>query len=337
MFAPREMPRKPLADLLGRLAVALSAGIGLRRAWQMEVTRASPGWRPALEGVARAIAQGVPLAEAMASSAVFPPFVHAMVAVGESTGHEAETLREISQLLEQEVRAGRALRRALAGPALQFAMAVAVMGFLIFMAGFMQHDVLGLGLRGIRGLVLFGLALAAAAVAFRLLLAVSRASWRRHGVVRVIIGKTPVIGPACRAAEAAAWCRVAALSSAVGLDAGRLVSLSSGAAPGLAVDPRSLEQRLRSGATLAEAIDRTGRFPNRLVESIAVGEATGNTAEVLDRLAAEYQDEARAGMELAVKIAGFLVWAAVAAIVVMLVLRIFSTYVGAIQRAAGGR
>ncbi|MFM9194359.1 MAG: hypothetical protein ACKOWG_01185, partial [Planctomycetia bacterium] len=34
-----EMPRAVVADMLGRLAVALAAGIDLRRAWQLETTR----------------------------------------------------------------------------------------------------------------------------------------------------------------------------------------------------------------------------------------------------------------------------------------------------------
>jgi uncharacterized membrane protein YjfL (UPF0719 family) len=69
---------------------------------------------------------------------------------------------------------------------------------------------------------------------------------------------------------------------------------------------------------------------------IAVGEATGNTAEVLDRLAGQLDDEARAGFEAAARGAGFLVWAAVAGLITLIVFRIFSSYLGAIQDAASG-
>jgi type IV pilus assembly protein PilC len=107
-------------------------------------------------------------------------------------------------------------------------------------------------------------------------------------------------------------------------------------APGLAVDARTVEDRLRSGATLAEALDRSRRFPLQVLEVIAVGEATGNTAEVLDRLAGQLDDEARAGFEAAARGAGFLVWAAVAGLITLIVFRIFSSYLGAIQDAASG-
>ncbi|MFM8893189.1 MAG: type II secretion system F family protein, partial [Planctomycetia bacterium] len=132
MVPGREMPRKLLADMLGRLAVALAAGIGLRRCWRMEVSRVPAAWRPAMEKVAAAIEAGEPLADAMAAAgAAFPPFVRGMVAVGDRTGREVETLREVSQTLERGVRTAQAMRRSLAGPLGQLAVAVVVVGLLI--------------------------------------------------------------------------------------------------------------------------------------------------------------------------------------------------------------
>ncbi|MFM7292887.1 MAG: type II secretion system F family protein [Planctomycetia bacterium] len=338
MFSRREMPRAVVADMLGRLAVALAAGIDLRRAWQMEAARVPAAWRPRMEQVARALAEGNPLAEALAAAGdTFPPLVRGMAAVGDRTGHEAETLREVSDVLHRGVRNARALRKSLAGPAFQLTVAIAVVGFLIFMAGMMAHDVLGIGLRGPRGLVTYLAIVAGLAVGGRLLFGRVVASWRRHGVVRLVVDRLPLIGPASQAAEAAAWCRAASLASGAGLDAGRLLALAASVAPGLAVDGTAVENRLRAGATLAEALDRTRRFPLRVLEVIAVGEATGNTAEVLDRLAGQLDDEARAGFEAAARGAGFLVWAAVAGLIALIVLRIFSSYLAVIQDAAGGR
>jgi type IV pilus assembly protein PilC len=258
-----------------------------------------------------------------------------MVAVGDRTGHEAETLRELASVLERSIRTTRELRRSLAGPAFQLAVAIVVVGFLIFMAGMMSHDILRIGLRGTRGLLIYLVFVAGVALVGRLLFGQAVANWRRHGIVRLVVDRIPVIGPASRAAEAATWCRAASLASGVGLDIGRLLTLASSVAPGLAVDAAAVEEQLRAGATLALALDQTRRFPLRVLETIAVGEATGNTSEVLDRLAGQFDEEARAGFEAAAKGAGFLVWAAVAGLIVVIVFRIFSSYVGAIQNAAG--
>jgi len=57
---------------------------------------------------------------------------------------------------------------------------------------------------------------------------------------------------------------------------------------------------------------------------------------VLDRLAGQLDEEAREGFEAAARGAGFLVWAAVAGLIVMIVFRIFSAYILAIQDAGRG-
>lgn len=326
-----------VAEMLGRLSVALAAGIDPRRAWQMEVSRVPTAWRPRMAEVAKSLARGSPLSEAMAAAGeTFSPLVRGMVAVGDRTGHEAETLRELAGVLHRSVSTARALRRSLAGPAFQLAVAIAVVGFLIVMAGMMPHDILRIGLRGTRGLIIYLAVVAGVAGVGRLVFGWALANWRRHGIVRRVVDRIPVIGAASRAAEAAAWCRAASLASGTGLDVGRLLELASSVAPGLAVDGAAVEERLRSGASLAESLDRTRRFPLQLLEAIAVGEATGNTAEVLDRIAGQFDDEARQGFEAAARGAGFLVWAAVAGLIVLIVFRIFSSYLGAIQNAASG-
>jgi type II secretory pathway component PulF len=155
--------------------------------------------------------------------------------------------------------------------------------------------------------------------------------------VRWIVDRLPVVGAASRAAEAAAWCRAAALASAAGLPAGRLVSLASLAAPGNSLDPARFEESLRRGATLTDALRTTGLFSDRLLAGVSIGEATGTTAEVLDRLAGEFDDEARRGLEAAAQGVGFLVWAMVAGLIIMLIFRIFSFYVATLQGLTKGR
>ena len=163
------------------------------------------------------------------------------------------------------------------------------------------------------------------------------ANWHGQGIVRRLVHPLPVLGSAALAAEAAAWCRAASLASGAGLDAGRLVRLGASVAPGIGLDPDRVEQRLRAGATLAETLRENGRFPTTLIEGVAVGELTGNTSEVLGRLARQYDEEARRGFEAVARGSGFLVWAIVAALITFVIFRIFSFYIGSIQALAGGR
>ena len=158
--------------------------------------------------------------------------------------------------------------------------------------------------------------------------------WRSHGFIRGFITRLPLIGTAARDGEAAAWSQAASLAAGAGLDAGKLVSLGGSVAPGLAVDPRWVNERLLSGDTLAEALHATNRFPPALVEGLAVGEESGTVSEVLGRLSDQFADNSRKGFEAAAKAAGGGVWLFVAGLVILVIFRVFSVYVGMIQDAA---
>jgi type II secretory pathway component PulF len=146
-----------------------------------------------------------------------------------------------------------------------------------------------------------------------------------------VLERVPLVGRAARLAEAAAWCRAAALAGAAGLDAGRLVKLAGAVAPGLAIPGDVLEDRLRSGATLAEALAASGRIPPRILSAVGVGELTGSVPEVLERHAGEFDDEARRALEAAAQGVAWGIWAATAVVVGAIVIRFFMGYVRIIQ------
>ena len=343
MAMRRPLPAAFLADMLGRLSIAVGAGIDPRRAWDGEVARAPARWRPALDAVSAALAAGAGLGEAFAAAgAAFPPLVRGMVAVGDETGREPEALRDVSETLRAGIRGRRALRQSLVQPLVQLTVAVSVVGLLILLAGLIRDatgrpiDLLGLGLAGPTGLVRFAMLLSGLTACGILCFRIGLTDWRAGGVVRRLVPLVPGVGPAAEAAEAAAWCRAVSLASAAGLPAGRLMALAAPVAPGLALDPHDVEERLRGGATLADVLHAARRFPRVVIETVDVGELTGTTAETLDRLATALDDEARRGIVAAARGVGFLAWAGVACLIALVVFRIFSSYLGMIQDAAGG-
>ena len=334
------MSDRLLADVLGRLATALAAGIDMRRAWAAETSRVPRRWRPAMEAVASGIAAGEGLATAMQrAGGAFPPLVRALVAVGDAGGRDAEALRDVAAALERGIRGRRELRAALAGPALRLVMALAASSVLILVNGVITDldgkavDILGLGLTGRAGAIRFLSAVAGVMVLAVLGWPLLVRSWADHGLARTIAAWIPILGPAVRSAEAAAWCKAAGLASHAGLDAGRLVGLASSAAPGLRIAAGRVEERLRGGATLDEALAAAGRLPRTVLEAVAVGEMTGTTPESLDRLAGRLDEEARAGFTAAVGAVGFIAWAAVAGLVALVVFRFGSFYAGILNQA----
>lgn len=335
------MPAPLAADLLGRLATALAAGIDTRRAWTLAAGALPRRWQGVAATVTRALAGGAGLAEALAAAGdALPPLVPALAAAGERAGRDAETLRDVAETLAATGRARRAFREALVGPALRLAAALAVIGLLIALSGGLRDgagrplDLLGVGLVGGRGLAIYAGCLVAAAGMGIVAVPLVARSWTDRGLARTLGARLPFVGPAAGAAEAAAWCRAASLAAHAGLDAGALVTLASRAAPGLALDPERVVARLRSGAGLAEALADERRLPTAVIDAVAVGEATGGTAEALSRLAGEFDAAARRGYLSAAGGAGFAAWGIVAALVALVALRIMGLYVGMIEEAA---
>ena len=208
--------------MLGRLAVAVSAGIDLRRAWESESSRVPSRCRAVMQHVAAGLRGGRELAEAMAGAGdAFPAVVCGMIRVGDRTGRLAEVLRDTARAVEESLRARRTLRGELVGPAIQLTVAAAAVGVLILVSGMARSvdggplDFLGLGLTGKPGLTVYLLCLAAAGGVAACLAPLIARSWRDLGWARTIGGRLPVVGAAIKArAAVAATATLAGLASA---------------------------------------------------------------------------------------------------------------------------
>jgi type II secretory pathway component PulF len=94
---------------------------------------------------------------------------------------------------------------------------------------------------------------------------------------------------------------------------------------------------IRGGSELHEAMTKTGVFPRRIVDAIAVGERSGRLSETMELLAEQYQDEARAALTVLTRLAGMGVWVMVAGLIIFLIFRIFSQYIGVLNNAINGK
>lgn len=340
MMHQRRLPDGLLAAVLGRLSIALAAGVDVRRAVASEAARVPGRWRGVLEQAAAGVAAGEPLAAALGrAEGAVSPAVLGMIAVGDRTGRDAETLAAVAGSLSEALAARRTLVAALVPAAVRLAVALVVIGLLILLSGILRDldgkplDILGLGLAGPRGLVVYGGSLAAVALAAAAAREWLMRSWRDHGVVRRVVAWLPVVGPAAQAAEAARWCRAAALAAGAGMDVGRVVGLASHASPGLARDPDVITEQLRRGGSLEELLAMESGFPREVLEAVGLGTETGTTAESLGRLVPVFEERARRGFAAAAHGLGWAAWGAVAGLVVLLVFRVMGVYAGIIEQA----
>ena len=161
-FSPR-MSAKPLAFLCRRLATALMAGIDVRTVWAREAQHArGRAARQHLAAISRAVNQGESLAAALAATGdFFPLLFREMAEVGEQSGHLGEVFAQLAEHYENQVHLRRNFLAAIAWPMLQLAIALAVVGFLIWITGIIGQmtgttvDILGFGLVGNRGLAIY--------------------------------------------------------------------------------------------------------------------------------------------------------------------------------------
>ena len=327
MAGAGRMPDRALADLLHRLSIAVAAGVDLRRAWAAEVGRVPARWRPALARTSERLNAGDGLGTAAAAShGAIPDAVAGMLCVGDRTGRIAEVLEQASATLARSIATRRALLAALVGPVIRLvaaAIAAAVLLVVSAGAGSAAPVLLDLGHGSSRTVLV---ALLATACLLGAGAACSGWSWRSHGWAGRLGRRLPVVGPAARAAAAAAWCRAASLAAHAGIGVGEQIELASRAAATVRCDRRRVEELLRGGRDLAEALALASDLPRMVIEAVAVGEMTGTTAEALDRVADQLDDAARRGVAAAVQAVGFVAWVLVACLVAAIVIHVASTY-----------
>ena len=97
-----------------------------------------------------------------------------------------------------------------------------------------------------------------------------------------------------------------------------------------------IDAEIARGNSIYDAFSAAGGFPADFLESLHVGEQSGNLVESMANVASLYRDQARAALSVLATIGGFAVWAAVAAIIIFLIFRLAMFYIGALSGAGVG-
>jgi type II secretory pathway component PulF len=336
LLAPR-IHQYELSELCHRLAVSLESGIELRRVFARESNgRSSTRLRNRLEVISRAVAQGSSLHDAIAETgSFFPPFFRAMVEVGEQTGHSAEIFRHLSEHYDRQLRLRRMFLQSITMPMIQLTAALGIIGLMIWLMGFIGIDVLGFGLMGTPGLLRY---LGLLAVIFILLAIVAEATrrgvlWTRpieYGALKV-----PVLGGALQTLALSRLAWSLQLTYGVGMDLQRALDMSLRSMQNRYYTDRceDVVRSLRRGQEISQALALTGVFPNDFLDALEVGEKSGRLPETMATLSNQYQDRAQRALATLTTLAGFVVWALVASIIIFFIWRIFSFYLGALNNA----
>ena len=336
---------KPLALLCRRLATATGAGLEDRRIWRDEAERSTGTQRESLTIVSEALSRGEAIGDALKLTGDYlPDLFRRIVGVGDKTGRLDRTYRRLAEHYEHLIAARRSLLGALAWPCLQLTMAIGVVALMIVISSFMNLkdldgkplDMLGFGLHGTSGLiVLIGVVLVALLGLVMLLELARRGGpvWRK---LLSAASRVPLVGGPFETLALAqfTWALQLVLDTPMDLRQALPLALDATGNDRYGRLGPDVARTVERGATIGEALQATGEFPKDLLDAIAVGEQSGLLSETMERLSKEYQQRSAAAIGLLAQMLGYLVWLAVAALIVMLIFRVFGFYVGTIERLA---
>jgi type II secretory pathway component PulF len=91
---------------------------------------------------------------------------------------------------------------------------------------------------------------------------------------------------------------------------------------------------ITAGREIHDALRRTGVFPADFVHTVEVAERSGHLVESMGHMSRQYEEQARTAAATLAAMAGFAVSALVASLIIVLIIRLFSSYVGMIMDAA---
>ena len=346
MQALYSFSNKQLMELCHRLAMETDAGIDIRRTWQREAEQAPARLRPLMQQVRDGVAGGKSLALSLASTGrMFPPLFLEMVRVGEESGSLSSVFRKLESHYRRSQQAERILLRAIAWPMFELAFAVVVIGALIWILGAIGRrnggqpiDVLGLGLVGTKGLILYiNFVVAVGLCIAGLVVAVRRGALWTKSIQRGLL-RLPVVGACVEKIALArlAWALHVTLNTA--MDLRRAVPLAL-RATGNDYYLRHADQivaDVAAGQPLYVALAHSGAFPGEFLDALAVAEESGQTVESMDRLSRRYEEEAESAVRALAVALGVMVALLVMGIIVLLIFRLAGFYLGTINDALKG-
>jgi type II secretory pathway component PulF len=258
-----------------------------------------------------------------------------MIALGEQTGHLDGVLARLADHYQNQADLRRSFWAAITWPLVQLGIAIAVVGLLIWITGILGVDILGFGLVGDRGLRIYVAFLAAVGVLlFLVLRAVSRGMVWIRPVQRLVL-QLPGIGKPLQTVALArlAWSMHVTLDAGMEVRLALRMSLRSTQSARYIDQIPTIEREVSKGNSIHEAFCRAGGYPVEFLDTLAVGEQTGKIVESMGLLARQYQERARSALATLTMLAGWVVWAAIAALLIALIFRVFSFYLGAINGA----
>jgi type II secretory pathway component PulF len=326
---------RELAALCHRLGSALSVGLPPAQVFEREAQgHGSAALRHVMHLLSAHVGAGGSVADAMDKTGTFfPPLVRQLTALGEQTGNLPETLLALRDHYEHQLQMRRAFWSSILWPMLELGLALLVIGLLIYIMGILpvgsdgqRPDILGWGLTGPRGVLIYLAVVAAAAGAITLLVWSMRRGLLWTAPLQKLLLRIPGLGGYLQTLAMSRLCWTLHLTLNTGLDLRQAIPLCLAATQNAryAEHARQIVQRVAAGGELTAAFQEAGVFPGDFLDSMDVGERSGRLAETMKHQADAYRERAQRQMSTMAIVGGFLVGGLVLLFLVVVIVSILS-------------
>jgi type II secretory pathway component PulF len=312
------LKRTELANIIRELATALEAGLPLLNALKIARKQASGKAQPViLEFLIEYVEAGRPLHEAMEEYG--PPFdemIVGMVRASDASGRTSDVMHQLADLLDRSVE----LRRELVGATIYpMIVALFILISIVILVTFLLPKLMApiLGQPGVvmpfPTRVLLSLSDFMASWWWAVLIVVTSAVVAyRHWVsspvnrrkVDLVLLKTPVLGTLLRDVAVARFTRTLGTLVSAGLpilQALRIVRDTLGNTILMdAVD--GVQEKVTTGQSLAEPLERCGFFPPLLVQIVNIGEKSGRLETMLLHAAGAFDRQVNNSLKILTKV-----------------------------------
>ncbi|MDT7933688.1 MAG: type II secretion system F family protein [Sphingomonadaceae bacterium] len=302
--------RRSATRAIGELGVLIGAGLTLDRALSVVAETATrPAARAAFAAMLKRVKEGAPLSRALgeAPPGLLPPSAAAMAEAGEANGRLDVALVRLADALERAEKLRETIISSLIYPALLIAVAIAVIGVMLFVV-VPQFETLLAGANRAAlpasTLALIGASQVARAEGPAVLTALALAAivlWRalKRPAMRARLDRRvlelPVVGTIVRDAETARFARVlgSLIEGGVPVPQALAIARRSIANAHIAAAVERVGTGLKRGGGLTAPLAAAGVFPKLAISFLRTGEETARLGPMLDKLADVLDAEVR--------------------------------------------
>jgi type IV pilus assembly protein PilC len=326
-----------LIGLCHRVGTQLKSGVDVTRIWQLEASRGKEKHRRHMEHIFRQVSAGSNMADAMRECGGYlPPLVCQMVEIGEKTGRLDDVLLKLANYYEQQASMRRMFYFGIAWPMIQLTLAVLVIALVIWINGFINTlvdgvrlDILGLGLIGTSGALIFLASVATLIGGTILAVNALMRGWFGPAPVRIAM-RLPIIGSCLEAFALARLTWAFSLGLESGMDARRVVELAVAATQNEYYQQHipAISAAVGRGQTFFDAFQQTHAFPNDFLFSLETAEIAGTTSESLLRLTKQYEEKAQGAMRMLTMAATVVTFLVVGLIILLAIAKLAMFYLG---------